>query len=374
MMAGINALAGMLPAWRGVLGTAFAGLGFAVQSLLIQVAQTLGMGPMQMIFIGSCLQLALFCAFLVARGVPVRSWLGPSPRPWGWLIVRALGAGLGTALSYTAVALLPLADAMILLASVALWSSPLGWLFLREPISAMRVWSGVGIVVGVGLVANSGVHHGDAPRHIMRIRGIAAALVGACIVAVGYAAVRVLHVRSNTPLHALVLTQTLGLIAAAPACGLLVPASLSLPLAGGLGEGSPWAWASLLSFASIMVCTQALMASGMAVMDAAVSGVLLIAAEVLGSISLQAAFGRTAEERHVGILTLCGGATIIASTAAGLCTAETKKGAAAEAEQERASLRARSCPPSEAELDPDPPILLRSRSTPHDSLTMTDAR
>lgn len=215
---------------------------------------------------------------------------GRQSTPWLLLGARMLTSGVGVALAYVAVTIIPVGEAGTLFAIAPLFSTFIGSC-LGEGIRARESMAAVLIVAGVGLVLQprSGI------RNTYEVAGAACAIGSAALAATSFAVVRQLRAQYHFSSTSIVLLQSLGVAVASPFVAVIMRVPL-LSIPSGPQIGVQWGvmvLPAMISFFSQMAMTRAL-----AQESSAYSTIHMTSAEVLAAVVAQRATGQTFPNVH----------------------------------------------------------------------------
>jgi len=188
-----------------------------------------------------------------------------------------------------------------------------------ERIRSRQVAAAAGTLVGAYLVVRKKPDEDDAHLHgdtsAQHSMGYMVAIVGAMLVAVGYTAVRVLRVRFAASTQSLLVSQSLGLLIAGFAAICLTTQGHVALLSS---STYPAAIPVLSAYLMASLSAQWAMAEGMANAPAAVSGVVLVTAEILGAVVIQAVLTDGDLRQRLPLSTLGAAILVIVSTIVGV--------------------------------------------------------
>ncbi len=165
----------------GILVMALSSALFSVMTTLIKYGKTLGLDPYRMVLYRFAIGLALLGSLAMFRKIKLeffKSWL---------LFFRGFLGGIAVALFYVSVYKLGMAKGSTINYSYPIFATIGGAIFLKEKVT-LRTWFTVSAcVVGIGLIATSGVAAGEgkAASSIWYVAAVAGAvLAGAAVVMV----------------------------------------------------------------------------------------------------------------------------------------------------------------------------------------------
>lgn len=275
----------------GMRDMLLASLLFAVMGALVKLAE-------QHLPVGH----AMFARSLI--GLVISYWMvrraGLSPRgnrPW-LLGLRGLVGFAALLCTFHAIALLPLADASVILLTQPIWTAVAATFFLREHAGA-KVWLGSALALGgVLLVAKPQALFGGGAEHL-DVLGVVLALVAALLSAGAYVAVRALR-RSD---HPVIVVLWFALVAT-PASAPLVIAEPVVP--------APWLWLVLLGIGLTVQGAQLLMTRALHREPAGRVAAVGYLQVVYGFIFGAALFGEAIEPLSIiGALVILGAAALV---------------------------------------------------------------
>ncbi len=262
---------------KGVLITALGVLAIVPDSLMVRLIDA---DAMTIIFLRSGIScLVLMTYLLITRSIP--KILSRAA------IIFALSEAAGSFLFIVALENTSVASTLFLVSTAPVFSAIISWLVLRERLNRRMVWTIIGALVGVAIIAS-----GASGDNAHKLTGDLAALGVAVSLAIAFTAVR------HTPSLPIVPALTIAYALASLAGLILAPAYLL--------EGIEWLWI-ILNAAIFVPLGFVLMSMGPRYITAAEVSVILLLEAVLAPLLVWFVLGE-----NPGSRVLLGGAVVLA--------------------------------------------------------------